>query len=212
VRAARGVRGPGPAEIGERLAEVQAWATDWERAARGPLRVEYRQVGGRLVGANQLPGRAWIDGYARAWELLGARRQVSGLVRLASRAKAECSPVLPWLERNPVRTLQLAADSDRLLATVRWVDSRDLTGRYIRQVDVPGVDTKFIEGHKSVAEQAAARPRARPPSLPAAAPPTAGPASQPSNGSRQHSSCFHPCPAEARSHEPNATIRRDFRP
>jgi hypothetical protein len=147
------LRGPGPGEIGERLAEVQAWAAEWERAGRGPLRVEYRQVGGRLVGANQLPGRAWIDSYAQAWELLGARREVSELTRLAERAKAECPSVLPWLERSPVRALQLAADWDRLLATVRWIDSRDLTGLYIRQVDVPGVDTKFIESHKGVLTQ-----------------------------------------------------------
>lgn len=46
------LRGPGPSEIGVRLAEVQAWVAEWERAGRGPLRVEYKQVGGRLVGAN----------------------------------------------------------------------------------------------------------------------------------------------------------------
>lgn len=147
------LRGPGPSEIGERLAEVQAWAAEWEQAGRGPLRVEYRQVGGRLFGANQLPGRAWIDGYAQAWELLGARRQVSELIRLTEAAKAECPRVLPWLERNPVRVLQLAPAWDRILATVRWIDEHDLTGLYVRQVDVPGVDTKFIEGHKGVLAQ-----------------------------------------------------------
>jgi hypothetical protein len=147
------LRGPGPAEVGERLAEVQAWAAEWERAGAGPLRVEYRQVGGRLVGANQLPSRAWIDGYAQAWELLGARRQVSELIRLIDRAKAECPRVLPWVERNPVRVLQLAAAWDQILATVRWIDEHEPTGCYVRQVDVPGVDTKFIEGHKGVLAQ-----------------------------------------------------------
>jgi hypothetical protein len=147
------LRGPGPAEIGDRLAEVQAWAAEWERAGRGPLRVEYKQVGGRLVGANQLPCRAWLDSYDQAWELLGARRQVSELTGLADRAKAECPRVLTWLERNPVRTLQLAADWDRLLATVRWIDEHQRTGLYVRQVDVPGVDTKFIESHERVLTQ-----------------------------------------------------------
>jgi hypothetical protein len=147
------LRGPGPSEIGGRLAEVQAWAAEWERAGRGPLRVEYKQVGGRLVGANQIPCRAWLDGYAQAWELLGARRQVSELIRLAERAEVECPRVLSWLERNPVRALRLAADWDRLLATVRWIDERQPAGLYVRQVDVPGVDTKFIEGHERVLTQ-----------------------------------------------------------
>jgi hypothetical protein len=147
------LHGPGPAEIGGRLAEIQAWAAEWERAGRGPLRVEYKQVGGRLVGANDIPGRAWLDGYAQAWELLGARRQVSELTRLADQAKAECPRVLSWVERNPVRALQLAADWDRLLATVRWIDQHQFAGLYVRQVDVPGVDTKFIESHQRVLTQ-----------------------------------------------------------
>ena len=59
------LRGPAPGEIGERLGEVREWAGDWQRAGRGPLRVEYKQVGGRHVGANMIPGRAWMDTYDR---------------------------------------------------------------------------------------------------------------------------------------------------
>ena len=103
------LRGPGPAEIGERLADVQDWAAEWERAGRGPLRVEYKQVGGRLFGTNQIPSRAWLDGYDQAWELLGTRRDVRKLSALAEQTKAECPRVLGWLERRPVRALELAA-------------------------------------------------------------------------------------------------------
>ena len=147
------LRGPGPAEIGGRLADVQAWAAEWERAGRGPLRVEYKQVGGRSFGANRIPSRAWLDGYDQAWELLGTRREVRELTGLADRTKAACPRVLPWLERNPVKALQLAPDWDRMLATVRWIDEHQLAGQYIRQVDVPGVDTKFIETHERVFTQ-----------------------------------------------------------
>ena len=147
------LRGPGPAEIGERLADVQAWAAEWERAGRGPLRVEYRQVGGRLVGANQLPCRAWLDSYDQAWELLGTRRQVKELTGLADRAKTECPRLLTWLEYHPVRALELTADWGRLLATVRWIDGHQFADLYVRQVDVPGVDTKFIERHERVLTQ-----------------------------------------------------------
>ncbi len=35
-------------------------------------------------------------------------------------------------------------------ATARWIDERQSPGMYLRQVDVPGVDTKFIEGHRGV--------------------------------------------------------------
>jgi hypothetical protein len=49
-----------------------------------------------------------------------------------------------------VKVLELSADSADLLATVRWIDERQFPGMYLRQVDVPGVDTKFIGRHRGV--------------------------------------------------------------
>ncbi len=144
------LRGPGPAELGERLGDVQVWAKEWARAAGGPLRVEYKQVGGRRIGVNTIPARAWIDGYDQAWDLLGARGEIRRLTGLAERTKAEAPRLVHWLERRPVRALELADDWADLLATVRWIDERQAPGMYLRQVDVPGVDTKFIGKHKGV--------------------------------------------------------------
>ena len=144
------VRGPGPAEIGERLGDVQEWAAEWEKAGRGPLRVEYKKVGGRHIGTNMIPCRAWLDGYDLAWQLLGTRDEVRRLAGLADRTKADCPRLLQWLTSHPVRVLQLAGDWESLLATVRWIDERQVPGMYLRQVDVPGADTKFIGRHRGV--------------------------------------------------------------
>ena len=144
------IRGPGPAELGARLGEVRAWAGEWAKAARGPLRVEYKQVGGRLVGTNTIPARAWLDGYDQAWDLLGTRDDVRLFADLAERTKAEAPRLAVWLERRPVKALQLADTWESLLATVRWIDERQAPGMYLRQVDVPRVDTKFIGRHTGV--------------------------------------------------------------
>lgn len=144
------LRGPGPAEVGRRLIDVQAWAEKWARAARGPLRVEYKQVGGRLIGVNTIPARAWLDSYDQAWDLLGTRADVRLLSDLVERTKSECPRLVAWLERRPIKALELADDWAALLATVRWVDEHQVPGIYLRQVDVPGVDTKFIGKHKGV--------------------------------------------------------------
>jgi hypothetical protein len=145
------LRGPGPAEIGERLGEVQKWAAEWEQAAaRSPLRVEYKKVGGRHIGTNLIPGWAWVDGYERAWALLGAAAEVRRLAELTEQTEAACPRLVPWLTSHPVRALGLAADWAQLLGCVAWIDRRQTPGMYLRQVDVPGIDTKFIERHKGV--------------------------------------------------------------
>jgi hypothetical protein len=144
------LRGPATSEIAGRLAEVQQWAADWTRAARGPVRVEYKQVGGRQLGANLIPCRAWIDGYDQAWDLLGVRSEVRTFSSVADATAASCPRLVPWLARRPMQVLRLADRWDKLLATVRWIDERQSAGMYLRQVDVPGVDTKFIERHTGV--------------------------------------------------------------
>jgi hypothetical protein len=144
------LRGPAPAEIGAHLAAVQAWAAEWRRADSGPLRVEYKQVGGRLVGTNLIPSRVLLESYDQAWELLGARAKIRQFTALADQTMAECPRLAPWLERRPVKALELAADWADVLATVRWIDERQVPGIYLRQVDVPGVDTKFIGRHRGV--------------------------------------------------------------
>ena len=98
----------GPAELGARLGEVRAWAAGWAKAASGPLRVEYKQVGGRIVGTNTIPARAWLDGYDQAWDLLGTRDDVRRFADLAERTKAEAPRLARWLERRPVKALELA--------------------------------------------------------------------------------------------------------
>jgi hypothetical protein len=145
--------GPAAGVIAGQLAEVQDWVAEWSRAGSsgsGPLRIEYKKVGGRQVGANMIPCRAWIDGYDRAWELLGVRAEVRRFSSLAHLTAESCPRLVPWVTRRPMQLLRLADRWDKLLATVRWIDERQSPGMYLRQVDVPGVDTKFIEGHRGV--------------------------------------------------------------
>jgi hypothetical protein len=145
-----GIKGPSVSELGARFDEVRTWAGEWQRAERGPLRVEYQKVGGRSFGVNEVPRKAWIDGYKQAWTLLGVAPDAARLVGLADRTKATSPSLVPWLARRPLQALELASDWDRLLATVAWIDSHDVSGVYLRQVDVPGVDTKFIGRHRGV--------------------------------------------------------------
>jgi len=142
------IRGPSAREIGEHLTEVRRWAADWADAARGPLRLEYKQVGGRLFGVNSVPGRAWLDGYDDAWALLKVQPEVRRLSELIETAGD--TRLIPWLTSHPMRALRIAEAWDRLVATVRWIERHQLPGTYLRQIDVPAVDTKFIERHKGV--------------------------------------------------------------
>jgi hypothetical protein len=141
------LRGPSAREIGARLADVQSWAASWSRA--GPLRVEYKQVGGRQFGVNSIPARAWVDAADQAWDLLGVRAQVATFVMTIELTRRQCPELLSWLVRRPLRALELADRWPDLLRVVLAIADGPDRG-YLRQLDVPGTDTKFIEKHRGV--------------------------------------------------------------
>jgi hypothetical protein len=145
-----GIRAPSARELAEHFAEVQAWAAQWEGADRTLLRVEHRQIGGRLIGSNAVPCRVWMDSYEQLWTLLGVRPQVRRFTELAAATAVTCPALTEWMAAHPVRVLGLAEHWPALAATVTWIDQRQRPGMYLRQVDVPGVDTKFIERHRGI--------------------------------------------------------------
>jgi hypothetical protein len=144
------IRGPAARELGERLADVQRWVREWQRP--GPLRVEYRQVGGRHFGTNSVPCRAWLDTRQQAWDLLAVHDEVARFTALAELTGQACPRLTDWVARRPIRLLGLEACWAEILQTVLCIEKTDPSGErpYLRQLDVPGVDTKFIEQHRGM--------------------------------------------------------------
>jgi len=142
--------GPGPADVAARFEEVRAWADQWRQVDPRKLRIEMRPLGGRVVGTNQVPGKAWIDSYDQLWGLLGATREVRRFTRLLD-ATSHAPLITHWMTARPLDVLRFTDDEwSRLVDTVLWIDRHTTPDIYLRQVDVPGVDTKFIERHRKI--------------------------------------------------------------
>lgn len=144
------LRGPTVVELTERFNAARQWVAAWQAAGRRGVRVEWAAVGGRRFGSNLLPRRAWIDTPELAWRLLGVESVVKTFVGQVDIAGALAPRLVPWMLARPHQVVDAAAVWDRLVSTVVWIDALP-AGRpplYLRQVDVPGVDTKFIEQHR----------------------------------------------------------------
>ena len=143
------LKGPDSRELSERFPEVRAWIAQLSAVA-GHYRIEWRSVNHRVLGANEIPSGIWIDTLEDALGLIGRRKaaeQFAVLVELTGERQPE---LLPWLAKRPLRALELAEDWPRLLAIVAWVRKHPRPAVYLRQIDLPGVHTKLIEGHRGV--------------------------------------------------------------
>lgn len=140
---------PSARQLPERFTEVRAWLAELEAGA-GHYRLVAGTVNNRVLGTNTLPAEAWVDTREAALAWLGKRREAQLFDEVVALTRQRQPELLAWLERRPLRALELAAEWERLLAVAAWLRERPRPGLYLRQVDLPGVDTKFIERHKGV--------------------------------------------------------------
>ncbi len=148
------LRSPGAREVAGDFGAVQDWATALHRAAGGDrapaFRLETKAVGGRLVGANLVPSAAWFDEPGQVWRLLRVADEVATFRRVLDVATGAHPAIADWVIAHPIRALSHGAQWPKVTATVLWLRAKVGTAAYLRQVDVPGVDTKFIEGHRGL--------------------------------------------------------------
>jgi hypothetical protein len=148
------IRSPRPAELGDDLAAVRSWIAGLEQAAHAGARytLTYTTVGGRFIGRNELPSRALVESFDQAGALLGVATKIRAYQAVLAAVQDE-PDVRAWAADNPLRAVDLTDTWPDLLSAYRWLrDSRD-SGRFLREITAPGVDTKFVERHRAVLAQ-----------------------------------------------------------
>lgn len=148
------LRGPRPAVIGDDLDVVRAWVDDLESGSRGGARytLRYTAVGGRHIGRNRLPSRAVVESREQAVSLLGVRDQLRAYESVLSVVSEE-PQLRVWVAANPLRALAVDDAWPELISAYRWLCAARGSLRYLREITAPGVDTKFVERHRSVLAQ-----------------------------------------------------------
>jgi hypothetical protein len=146
------LRGPSTAELSARFDDVRNWVAHWAAAARDqPLALRTRSGGHRTIGANDLPSHVEVDSYDALWRLLGVGGLVLQFDRLRVDTTAVAPPLAGWMERRPLRVLENADRWTWLVRSASWVAQRPADGSvYLREIPIPGVDTKFIEVNRTV--------------------------------------------------------------
>jgi len=142
------LRGPASADLVDRFDEVRTWAA--ELGLLRHMRIETRQFRHRVRGISTLPHEAWVDSLGDALALVGQTREAGVFAHMVQLTRDRQPGLLGWLEARPMQALALASDWSHLLDVVAWMQAHPRPGIYLRQVDIHGVHSKFIERHRGV--------------------------------------------------------------
>lgn len=143
------LRPPTAAQIGDDIIAVRNWIAELDAGRRDDTRyeLEWKAVGGRKFGRNQLPARAVVRSRRQAWALLGMTEVVRRFDELLE-TTAGHPRVREWVIAHPHRALMLSPQIPQLIAACEWLDGNRRSHRYLREISAPGVDTKFAERYR----------------------------------------------------------------
>ena len=148
------VSAPTGAALASRFAEVRAWLQALRagsKAAGGDgYRLEEREVVHRQLGAQRLPVRVVIDSEDDFLALAGKRQAFARFKLLAAATRRRVPAPEDFLARKPLAVLEHAEVWEGLLTVCEYFRRWPRPNRYLRELDIEGIDTKFIEQHKGI--------------------------------------------------------------
>lgn len=134
------------ANIGQSLQELQASA----KAALGyGYHIDLEPVAHRQLGEQHLPSRIYFATEQDFLRFIGKLKEAMQFKQLAQQTLT-CHPALSELLHNKPRwLLDNLAVWNKLLGVAAWFIAHPRPDIFIRQIDLPGIDSKFIEQHKT---------------------------------------------------------------
>jgi len=148
------LRKPGARDVSEHFAAVADWVADL-RAGAKPQRgygytIHWQERRHRVHGRNQLPHAISVDTQADALRWLDCNAAAKRFDRLAETTLTRFPELRGWVRKRPLKMLEQAAIWNDVLTVLAWFQAHPQPGVYLRELDIPGIHTKFIETHRGL--------------------------------------------------------------
>ena len=141
-------------DIGSSFAEISAWIRSLRDDSKTKLGFGYelkeKEFVHRQSGRNSMPTHAIIPTINDAFLLLRKNRDADKFTELAQLIQSQCPQLRHWVLKYPMKVLRHNDDWAGILEVLRWFNEHPNSGLYMRQMNIRGVDTKFVEKRKGL--------------------------------------------------------------
>jgi hypothetical protein len=147
-------RGPQAGELGSSFDAVREWVQSLSASSRSAtgagFDIAWRDINTRQLGRNRLPAALILPSLDDALALIDRNTDAHRFARIVAVMLARLPELRGWIERKSLAVLQHDPDWPRILDVLDWFLAHPKSGLYLREIDVAGVDTKFIEARKTL--------------------------------------------------------------
>lgn len=128
-------------QVQQKIAAMQSACSCFE------MKIEWREINHRQLGKNSVPSALIIPDLSHLAALLGTKSDLASFTAALAVLK-EWDLLLEWAAKYPFSAVAQADDLQKLLSVLMWRIGHPMPSIYLRQLTLPGVDTKFIEAHR----------------------------------------------------------------
>ncbi|HEX5018255.1 MAG TPA: Wadjet anti-phage system protein JetD domain-containing protein [Actinomycetes bacterium] len=139
---------PTSRELGTQYDDARAWVAAIQALPR--VRLEARRINHRQLGAQDIPAKIWIDTVDDAAALIGRSGDLSRFRLLVEQTSDTLPAAVPLLAKRPLDVLHAAEEWTTLMTLAQWMLDHPRPSVHVRQIDLPGVHTKFVEEHRQL--------------------------------------------------------------
>lgn len=143
------IKRPSSAELSEQFDKIRLWINNLQKDCdRVGLQIEWKDINHRLLGRNKVPAHIVIEDIEQLATWLKRKKDLI-LYREARLTLMDFFPeLLTWTISYPFELIKHCDSLERLIHVTKWIIKNPKSGIYLRQISLPGVDTKFIEAHR----------------------------------------------------------------
>jgi len=148
------LRRPKAVDVTERFGAVMDWVRALQAGGRSALGYGYdlhfETRRSRVQGEHRIPVAAVIPTEADALRLLRRGADADRFQHLADATLARFPELRAWIARRPLQLLEHADAWPRMIKVLDWFQRHPRPGLYLRQLEIPAVDSKFIEQRRGL--------------------------------------------------------------
>ncbi len=148
------LRTPGTRALSDEFEAARKWirvlTTEEKQSGGAGYLLEWREFRHPQLGANRIPIAAMIESERDGLTLIGKQREAERFRKVASTITGKYPALSAWVAKRPLAVLEHVEAWPKLLAVIEWIVLHPRPSVYLRQIDAPGVDTKFIERYRTL--------------------------------------------------------------
>ncbi len=145
---------PNAGELSSEFEAARDWVAHLVRHEAGEktagFSIEWQEMNHRVLGKNKIPRAVVFHTLEDIVAYLGKKEESRRFKALFHEITGRFPELYAPLLKNPLLVLDHEPVWDQLLAVVSWIKAHPAPGIYLRQLEIPGIDTKFMETHRDI--------------------------------------------------------------